>query len=177
MNRRIQIFFLALIFMQSLITQSQTLTEHQVRAAYLYNFVKFVEWPDGTFKDESEAILIGLFKDDPVKEELESIIKGRTIDSRPIRIKLLGNSKDADECHVVYLADAERRHQISTINMLGSKPVLTISDADYFCRIGGMIRFFVHENRFRLEINRTAVDRAQLEISAKILRVAEIIDR
>ena len=173
MKRVIYIFCL-LFFAFSLAHKAEVLTEYQVKAAYLYNFLRFVKWPGHAFKDEQQPIIIGIFQFNPVEQDLRKIIANRTIGSRLIVIKTLESPQDAQGCHAVYFGDIERRHQISTITMIEQNPVLTISDADYFCRIGGMIYFFTEDNRLRLIINRKAVSDAQLEISAKLLRVAQI---
>lgn len=164
------------VLLLSLGSKTDTLTEYQVRAAYLYNFVKFVKWPGSAFESDSQPIIIGLFSGNQVEEELQKIIRNRTIDSRSIAIRTLENPQDAAVCHVVYFGDIERRHQIATINLIRKKPILTISDAGYFCRIGGMIQFNIEDNKLGLAINRKAADAAQLEISAKLLRVAQIVE-
>ncbi|MBN2103651.1 YfiR family protein [bacterium] len=163
-------------FVFSLAPQAETLTEYQVRAAYLYNFLKFVKWPGHAFENDHQPITIGIFHFSPVEQDLRNIIRNRTIDSRSITIKILEQPEDAQDCHVVYFGDIERRHQIATIGIVQKNPILTISDAGYFCRIGGMIYFYIEDNRLRLVINRKAVDNAQLEISARLLRVAQIVD-
>jgi len=156
--------------------QGNTLTEHQARAAYIYNFIKFITWPEHVFKTADQPICITFFGHSEVEKEFKELIQDRTINDRHIEVKVIYTNQELDSCHIVYLNDIERRYQISTINALKNDPVLTISNAEYFTRIGGMIHFIIADDRLCFEINRSALEAVNLEVSAKLLRVARVVE-
>lgn len=176
MKDRIFITFLLLFISPVFQSQSNTLTEHQARAAYLYNFIKFVTWPESAFESPNDPIRILFLGESEVEKEFNKIITDRTINDRHIEVKNRNTNQELSTFHIVYLNDLERRHQIATINALKNLPVLTVSNAEYFSRIGGMIHFLIVDDRLCFEINRPALDSVHLEVSAKLLRVARIVE-
>jgi hypothetical protein len=149
-------------------------TEYEVRAAFLYNFIKFVEWPEDVFQDSLSPIVIGIIGQDPFGELMEALIKKRTIQSRTIIVKRFDRIEDYQYCHVLYLGFRERRYQVTILKHLQKTPVLTIGDSEEFTRLGGMIKFIVTGKQVGFEINLNAVERSRLEISAKLLKLAKI---
>lgn len=156
--------------------QSVNLTVNEVRAAYLYNFVKFVSWPDHVFDKSDDPIVIGFWDSNEVEKAFHNIIKGRTINSRTVDIRLIESLSDVIFCNVIYMNGADKRHQVSVVNLVRKKPILTVSDEAYFSRIGGMIQFYFDNNQLKFEINRKALSAVELEVSARLLRVARVIE-
>ena len=175
--KHLLLFFTMLITAAPVIPKSKPIpTEYEVRAAYLYNFIKFVKWPKKTFSDTLQPIIIGIIGKDPIVNTLDEMVKGRTIDSHPIIVKNFQRQNINQVYHVLFIGSVEKRHQISILNNMENKPILTVGDVDYFTKIGGMISFFVEKDHVGFEINLNAVEKSDLEISAKLLKLAKISD-
>ena len=149
-------------------------TEHEVRAAFLYNFIKFVKWPKQVFPNSQDPIVIGIVGQDPFGNILDVMIKGRTIQSKKIIIKRYHRYEDIHYCHALYMGLSEKRYQVAILKNLEGTPVLTIGDIEGFTRLGGMIKFITTDNQVGFEINLKAVEKSDLEISAKLLKLAKI---
>lgn len=150
-------------------------TEHDVQAAYLYNFLRFVRWPETTFLDSLEPVIIGIVGESPIASRLEKLASERTLHSHPLIVKHFEKNDNNYKCHVLYIGSIEKRYQISILKKLKKTSVLTLSDSNYFCDIGGMINFMVVEDRVAFRVNLKALKKANLDISAKILRLASSI--
>ena len=150
-------------------------TENEVRAAFLYNFIKFASWPQKAFTDSREPIVIGIIGHDPFGNLLDSMVKDRTIQSRKLMIRRYPRIEDYADCHVLYIGFNEKRYQVAILQHLNGKPVLTIGAREGFTRLGGMINFVTIQNQVGFEINLDAVEKSNLEISAKLLKLAKII--
>lgn len=150
--------------------QAQTPTEYQVKATYLYNFSKFVEWP-ATNGDPNTPIIIGILGDDPFGSEMERTIDGKTSNGRRLMIKRFPKLRALEYCHILFISSSERNTLRQTLAAVGPG-VLTVGEADRFVQTGGIINFVFVENTVRFEINRAAAERAGLKISAKLLNLA-----
>jgi len=153
---------------------AQQAGEYQVKAAFLFNFTRFLEWPPIAYSDSSGPFVIGILGKDPFGDHLENIVSGENVSGRNILIRRYDRISDVDHCHILYL----HSNMISRENILQLKgrPVLTVSDGNNFCANGGMIRMYTENNRIRLQINVEAVKAANLAISSKLLRIAKIYD-
>ncbi len=147
--------------------------EYRVKAAFLYNFAQFVEWPD-TVTNQA-PFTIGVLGDDPVQQALEETIAGKTLRNRPVRIKRLGRSDSLGDCHILFISASEKTWLPQILARLKTASVLTVSDLPEFARQGGIISLMTQDHRIRFEINTAAAERAQLKISSKLLRLAEIV--
>lgn len=150
-------------------------TEYQVKAAFLFNFAKFVEWP-GEALSPGAPMAICVLGDDPFGEALDAITKGERVDGRDITIRRLRAATDARTCHVLFVSTSERGGVAAILEQLRGSNVLTVSDIDDFTRAGGMIRFTKLNYRIGFEISPQAADRAKLRISSKLLSLATIVD-
>ena len=153
--------------------QTQVTREYQLKAAFLYNFCQFVEWPANAFTKNDEPLIIGVFGDNPFGRYLDETVKGEKIDQHPIVVKYYDNNENG-KCHLAFIAlnDAEQSSDI--VNNLKGKSVLTIGDQPWFLEHNGMIRFVNSDNKIRFQINVDAVKDAGLEVSSKLLRLADI---
>ena len=145
-------------------------SEYEVKAAFLYNFARFVEWPE---EDQAgPTFTICIVGEDPFGEAFESIegrqVRGRTlvVDRRP---ELGGQA-----CDMLFISSSERRRMGAILAALEARPILTVSEVDGFGSQGGMINFVLEQREVRFEISIEAVERAGLEMSAKLLRVARV---
>ena len=147
-------------------------TESQVKAAYLFNFVKFVEWPSQAFARPDFPFVIGIVGQNPFARALEQIISGEEVRNRHLVIRSLAPGDDWRGCHLLYIARSERTSVGRVLDTLTNAPVLTVGDSEDFARQGGMINFVMRDRHVRFEINLEAARRAGLRISSKLLNVA-----
>ena len=163
-------------FMHSLPARSQSgeeLKEMQVKAAYLYNFTKFVYW--NTRADVVEPVTIGLIKADNIALLLEGFIKAKAPESGIIVKKINASEADLANCSFVYIDQSQKDILPDILKNIKHDKVLTVSDIYGFARQGGMIGFFQEDGRIRIEINLTEVEKAGLAVSAKLMEVARIV--
>ena len=148
--------------------------EYALKAAFLFNFCQFVEWPGTAFPTPNSPLIIGVIGADPFGGTLAETIEGEVIRGRPIRMERYRRPEDARNCHVLFIAESER-HRIPTIlSPLRGTNVLTVGESETFLRLGGMIALIADQNRVRLQINPTVAKSAHLDLSSKLLRVAKI---
>jgi hypothetical protein len=150
--------------------QAQTRpSEYQVKAAYLYNFGKFVNWPgDHNFSDFNVCVL----GTDPFGPTLDRIISNATINGKKVLAKRIAKPQDAAECRIVFLGSSEASRLPSDIAALNKLGVLTVSDIPDFIQRGGMIQFVLDGDRVRFEVDLTAAKEAGLSLSSELLKVA-----
>jgi YfiR/HmsC-like len=149
---------------------AQEATENQVKAAYLFNFTKFVRWPAAAAApDRFNICVIG---DQPFAASLDTIIQGESVDGRPL-VRLEPDSIDAARgCQILFIGSGARAHGARYLDAVRDAPVLTVGDTSTFLDQGGTIRFVRTGDRLRFDVNLPAASRAGLEISSKLLRVA-----
>lgn len=149
--------------------------EYQIKAAFILNFLKFIEWPPKVFSDPSAPIVIGILGEDPFNGALEQITQGQTVQGRRIALRWSRQVEDMKTCQVLFISRSEEKLLSHVFDSLGGMSVLTISDAERFAENGGIICLIKQENKIRFQINTHAAGRAGLKISSKLLRLAEII--
>ena len=146
--------------------------EYQIKAAFLYNFAKFVEWPDTALSNDSDALNVCILGDDPFGDAIESI-KGKTVKGKKVIIKNYTSIEDIKECHVLFICSSEKKKLTSILMDVRNLHVLTVSDMEEFCGHGGMINLIPVNNRIGFEINLSAAHRAGLNISSQLLKLAK----
>jgi hypothetical protein len=146
---------------------AQTLEEGQVKAAFLFNFAKFVQWPN----PPAGRFVIGIVGDDNVAEIAETTVRDRVVGGRPVVVRRLTPADDPNECHILYIAGSRAR-DAAEILLRVRGPVLTIGETVQFVRDGGMLRFFIENNRMRFHINQKNAEAAGLKISSQLLTLA-----
>lgn len=146
--------------------------EYAVKALFLYNFAKFIEWPGGM---PAGPICIGILGDDPFGELLDEAVSGKAVNGRPFLIKRLKSDPDARQCHLVFVNIADKKHLRSLLDSLKQSGVVTVGDTRGFAEAGGMINFLVVNDRVRFEINLDAASAAGLKFSSKLLSLAKIV--
>ena len=146
--------------------------EYQIKAGFLINFVKFVEWPAESFADGGAALVIGLIGDDPFGGALDEMVSGKTINSRRLEVRRLKWGQDLKGCHLLFVSTSERKRLSQIIDALKGSSVLTVGEMGQFNQQGGIINFVMDAKKVRFEINVTMADRAKLKISSKLLALA-----
>jgi len=147
---------------------AQAPTEYQVKAAFLYNFAKFVEWPVNA---PGTRFCIGILGTDPFGPLIDETLAGRTLGSRGVVVRRFSRPEDAFDCQIVFVASSATPLKL-LLRRFEGKAVLTVGDAPAFCQSGGIIGFQVAERRIRFAVNLEAAERAQLQLSSKLLSLA-----
>jgi YfiR/HmsC-like len=151
--------------------------EYRVKAAFIYNFAKFIEWPPEAFAGPQAPYTICVLGPDPFNEDLDAAVGGNAVQGRRLVVRRLAEVKAATACHILFVGSSDRDKLRAVFEALGSAPTLTIGEDEQFTRLGGCLRFFLAENRVRFEINLAATDRARLKVSAKLLALARVIGK
>jgi hypothetical protein len=152
--------------------------EYQIKAACIYNFVQFVNWPDDAFSDPRQPIVLGVYgPDDPFQGTLEQIVKDKQVNGRHLEVRHPARIEDLHTAQLVFVPQAESAATTPIRDKLAGAPVLMVGESDDFLTAGGMIRFFLEQNKMRFEVNVEAAEQARLRISAKLLKLARIFKR
>ncbi len=157
--------------------RAQSTDEYKVKAAFLYNFAKFVVWPPQSLKNPSDPIVIGVLGKDPFGGVLAATAAGKTLDGHPFQVRDVADALQAAACQILFISSSERKRLEPLFNQLGGLPVLTVGETDNFAAEGGVINFKIEGGTVRLQINVEAARRQQLHISAKLLSLAEVMGK
>lgn len=147
-------------------------SENEVKAAFLYNFARYVTWPDGAFGGSSDPIRICVVGDDGFLADLAATVDGKKVGARPVRAESRGSASRAGGCHILFL----RTTDAGSVSGLARSSVFVVSDTEGFAADGGTANFLLVDNKVRFEINPGAVERAGLQVSARLLRLAQIVE-
>jgi len=146
-----------------------------VKAAFLYNFAKFVTWPNDAFVNKQSPLIIGVLGEDPFGEALKSI-EGKVAQDRKIIVKQFKAENDIKICHILFISESEEGHLDRLFTSLSGKKILTVGNMAQFTQSGGVINFVIRKNKMKFEISRKSAERAQLILSSQLLKLAIIID-
>jgi len=155
---------------------AQPAPEWSVKAVFIYNFTRFVEWPEMAFAGPDSPFIIGIVGADPFGPALPEAVAGEKVGTHPIRVQRFQQIADVKDCHLLYISAKEPEKAREMLAAIPRRPMLTVGESPTFARQGGMIRFLTMNNKIRLEVNPTTVRAAQLDISSKLLQVAQIVD-
>lgn len=149
--------------------------EYQMKAAFLYNFAKFVEWPARGSGDRDGQIRVCILGKDPFGPVLEGVIQGKTVNNRSLAVRRIAYLEGATSCHLLFIGSSEKNRLEDIVEALKGTNVLTVSEIDRFAHRGGMINFLMENKKVRFEINVDAAALAGLKISSKLLQLATIV--
>ena len=152
------------------------LSEYQIKAAYLYYFTTFVDWPPETFARTGNALVIGVLGEDPFGAVLDETLRGKTVNNRRLAVRRFTGPRDARDCHILFISSSERDRLESILKGLEGSPVLTVGDLDRFAARGGQIAFRMEDKRVRFDINPAAIERSGVKISAQLLKLGRVVD-
>jgi hypothetical protein len=149
--------------------------EYQVKAAFVFNFAKFVDWPADSFDAATAPIRILVVDCEEVAEALEAAVEGQQVKGRPLVVGRAGAGDRLDDAHIVVVGRSSARKPEEILARLGGAAVLTVGDGGGFAARGGMVNFYTESNKVRFEVNPAAAEEAGLRISAKLLGLARIV--
>lgn len=146
----------------------------RVKAAFLFNFAKFTEWPADRLPlgDTLAMCVVGDF---PVADALEITIKGRLVEGHPLSVQLLKADGPLRSCHLVFVGGSEAKRSAEILETLRDASILSVGDAPAFAELGGVAQLIVENERMRFAVNVTAAQRARLQLSSKLLSLATIV--
>jgi hypothetical protein len=175
---------IALLFVQLLAAESLsrssdntsperlTVTEYEVKAAYVYYFAKFAVWPQEVFATPGSPIVIGVLGDDKFGSILERIVNAKVVQDRPIAVRLLKWPGDLQGCQIIYVSLSEQKQFNQIAESLNNRSVLTVTEADEGVKSKGIVNLFVEDGKVRFEVDIADAEKAHLQISSKLLRMA-----
>ena len=155
--------------------QDNPSTEYQVKAAFVFNFAKFVEWPVDTFKSENDPIVFCVFRHDPFGSALDEIIRGKAINNRAVLARRITELPDLKSCQLVFVSSVEYGHLSEVLKSLKGTSALVVGESEGFAERGGGIQFFPEDKKLRFAVNVDAIQRARLTVSSKLLALARIV--
>jgi hypothetical protein len=156
-------------------------SEYEVKAAFLYNFIKFVEWPPKAYFDRNAPLIIGVLGENPFSSPseatnyLDQAVTGKIINERKIVVKYSDRLADLTHCQLLFVGKSERNRIKDILANVSGMTILTVGETDNFCQQGGVINFVMQSEKVRFEINVGAAEKAGLKISSKLLNVAKVV--
>jgi len=150
-------------------------SEREVKAAFVFNFAKFTQWPEGAFPRPEDPVIIGVWGERAFEQVVEQTLAGKTAHRRPLDVRCVADVERACECHVLFIGAPQEEEQSKIIERLEGKSVLTVGEGQAFVRHGGMIGLVTKENKVRFEVNIDAAKRAGLRLSSELLKLATVV--
>lgn len=154
---------------------SQAISEDQVKAAYLYNFAKFVEWPEASFPDASAPIHLCVLNDPSIGARLSQIVKDKQISGRSISVVSIQNAEQGRSCQILFINSAQNWQVEHVIKVLQGASVLTVGEATGFVEQGGIVNFVIQNDQVHFQVNHRAATQSRLRMSARLLSVAKLV--
>lgn len=151
-------------------------SEYKVKAAFVFHFAQFVEWPTNAFQSENGPLIIGILGNDPFGSAIDEIVRGEVVRNHPLQVQRYRTLNDVKGCHILYVCPSEASNTRAIVERLRGQSVLTVGETENFARSGGVIRFLKEGNKIRFRINVQAAAEANVTISSKLLRAAEIVN-
>lgn len=155
--------------------QVQHSDEDRVKAAYLYNFAKFVEWPAASFSGPDSPTIICSVGDERLAEVLQQTVRGKQTKGRPVEAGQVSREEQFRSCHILLIAFRDKEHISQILHSVKSASVLTVGQSDEFIPLGGMINLVRNDSNLELAINPTAAEDASLKISSRLLAVSRVV--
>ena len=149
-------------------------SEPQLKAAFLLNFPKYIEWPAASFPEPNTPIVIAILGDEAVASEFAGMSNGKSVDGHPIQLVRVTNAAQCRDCHIVFIGAEETRKTAEIVKELQGTDVLTVGENEQFMDMGGMINLSRRERRIVLEVNLEATRQTELRISSKLMALATV---
>jgi hypothetical protein len=174
-RRILRLLGVVMLLLSATRAQSPSASEYQVKAAFLYNFAKFVEWPASSFSGAAAPLRICVYGQDPFGPALRDIANDKSINGRKLEVDQAVDLPHARICHILFIASSEKTAVKQILEGVRGAGVLTVADSKGFVGQGGMINFVLEDDRVKFEVSPAAAERAGLKISSKLLSVAKLV--
>jgi len=155
--------------------QDAPVGESDLKAAFLYNFTKFIEWPAEAFSNDGAPVAVGVYGDEEFTQNLRSLLADKKAHNRTFIVKRLTNPQDAKTCQILFFRESETRKMGAVYDSIKRLPILTVGESDDFLDQGGMFNLLFEDKQLRFEANTAVAENAKLTISSKLLRLAKNI--
>lgn len=152
------------------------LPEYQVKAAFLANFLSFVQWPAARVPAAPAPFVLGVYGTDPFGPYLREAVAGRTALGRPIEVRRVASLREVADVHVLFIAGGDVSSVREVVRRAEAAQVLTVADADGFARTGVVLNLFIDDHRVRFEANQAAAQRSGLRLSSQLLKMARLVE-
>lgn len=152
-----------------------TALELQIKAAYLYKFAGFTEWPEGSFAQSDSALLIGVAGHDALAAQLDQIVAGRSVNGHPLAVRRLKRGEPPSGLHILFIGALDASGAAELLAQSRALPVLTVTDSADGLGQGAMIAFLMAQERLRFDVALKAVNQSRLRISARMLAAAHLV--
>jgi YfiR/HmsC-like len=149
--------------------------EYEIKAAFLFHFAQFVDWPAEAFEQADSPITYCTIGADPFEGALDAALKGKTHGSRAFAVRHLASWENVQACQLLFIGAAENKHTTAALASVEKRATLTVGETEHFAADGGMIGFCFEDNKIRFEINVRAAEQANLKISARLLALAKTV--
>ncbi len=153
----------------------QVVSEYQVKAAYLYNFAKFVEWPAEGFSSPADSFEVCIFGEDPFGAGIDELMHDKVVQQRKLVLRRIASFSEARSCQILFVPRASRAQTRELLEQIKSSSILTVGETPDFLRNGGVINLVLEQDRVRFDVNLDAAQRTRLRISSKLLAVARAV--
>jgi len=173
-RRRIALLWVSLLIagLAQVARPQSVAEEYQVKAAFLFHFAQFVDWPPGVLNKSDSSLILCVFEDEPRRQEFQTTIEGKAVGARVLHVRQISQPQDVRGCNIFFLSRDEARRQTAILKSLRGMPVLTVGETDDFLSSGGMIRFHLDEDKIRFDINLNGAESSHLKISSRLLLLA-----
>jgi hypothetical protein len=152
-----------------------SLAEYQVKALFLLNFTKYVDWPPHAFAASNSPITIGIYGESKLGEALQRVVAGKSVGGRAIVIRQMLSTDDFSQCHILFISDSAASRISVILDKTSAWPILTVGEDAVFAQNGGIVNFVLKNGNVRLEIDLAAAKKAGLTISSRLLAVADVV--
>ncbi len=153
---------------------AQEVSEYQVKAAYLYSFAKFIDWPAKDL-EQPATFRICVLNNKPFEDTLAPIVKGMAVRGHSIELLAVHNADEARNCHILFIGAVQNRNASPLLEAIKDKSVLTVGETTEFMEEGGMINFVVENEHVHFRVNQRVASQAGLHISSRLLSVAKVV--
>lgn len=157
------------------LAQDAQVSEADVKAAFLFNFTKFVEWPAEAFPKDDSPVSVGVYGDEEFTTTLRTLLADKKAHGRSFTVRRLSNPADAKSCEILFFREAETKKMGTVYESIKKLPILTVGESDDFLDQGGMFNLFFEDKQLRFEVNPATAENAKLTVSSKLLRLAKRI--
>lgn len=168
----------ALLFfapMPGALAQGKSVSEYELKAAFISKFPLFVKWPAPSFASSNSPIVIGVLGKNPFGSHLEAALRGKVVDNRPLLWKVCGTVEEAATCQIVFVSESEKEGLDKILQQLGRRKILTVSDLPGFAERGGMLGLGEANRKIRLEVNLESVQTSGLWVDPQLLQLSKVI--
>ena len=151
--------------------------EYQVKAAFLYNFARFVEWPADVFPDPNDPFVICVLGQDPFGHAIDDVVAGKKIEGRAVNVRRISEAPRAIGCRILFVSSSASKRVLATLASMSEPGVLTVGESDNATSAGMIINLTLDEGKVRFEIHTDAADRQKLRFSSKLLSLATVLKK